>query len=70
VNKKNRLINIAFALASAALAALLTIVLASEFGWRKFLAWAIFFVALQTPFMMSSKYTYGDCTSWLRKKKV
>jgi hypothetical protein len=62
VNKKNRLVNIAFALASSALAALLTIVLASELGWANFVAWMIFFVALPSPFMMSSRYVYAECT--------
>jgi hypothetical protein len=69
VNKNYRWGNLAFVLASAALASALTIVLASEFGWTKFIAWMIFFVAIQYPFLTSSKYSYADCVSWLRKKK-
>lgn len=55
--------------AFASVVSFLTIVLASEFGWSKFMAWMIFFVGIQSPLMISSKYSYGGCVTWFIKKK-
>jgi hypothetical protein len=67
---RTQLTNLVVAVTSAFLATLLTMGLSSESGWAKFLAWMILFVAIQSPFVMSSRNSYRDCTAWLRRKKA
>jgi hypothetical protein len=69
MDKNNsRLMNLALALAVSGVASLITIVLSTEFSWIKLIAWLIFFMALQSPFLMSSKYSYAACAAWLLGK--
>jgi hypothetical protein len=45
------------------------IVLTSDFGWVKFLAWTVLFISFQSPLLLSSEDSYAGCASWLLRKK-
>jgi hypothetical protein len=66
MNKTGRtLITFSIVLAGALFAAALMLKLSPNSSWLAYVGWAIFFVALQLPWLFVSPSAQGGCISWL-----
>ncbi len=68
MNKTTRaLISLAIVLAGALLASALMLKLSPNSSWLAFTGWAIFFVALQLPWLLFTSAAQNSCTAWLTR---
>ena len=68
MNKTGRtLITFAIVLAGALFASALMLKLSPNSSWLAFVGWAIFFVALQLPWLLVRPSAQGACTAWLAR---
>jgi hypothetical protein len=68
MNKSDRtLISIAIVLAGALFASALMLKLSPNSSWLAFVGWAIFFVALQLPWLLVTPSARSGCTAWLTR---
>jgi hypothetical protein len=68
MNKAGRtLITFAIVLAGALFAAALMLKLSPNSSWLAYVGWAIFFVALQLPWLFVPPSAQGSCTAWLAR---
>ncbi len=61
------LITFAIVLAGALLASALMLKLSPNSSWLAFVGWAIFFVALQLPWLLVTPSAQSSCTGWLAR---
>jgi hypothetical protein len=57
----------ALAVVAAAAAAGVMMLFSAETGWLKFVAWSVFFLALQSPTLMFTRDSDRACTAWLAR---
>ena len=68
MNKTGRtLVTFAIVLAGALFASALMLKLSPDSSWLAFVGWAIFFVALQLPWLLIAPSAQGGCTAWLAR---
>lgn len=68
MNKTGRtLVTFALTLAGALLASALMLKFSSNSSWLAFVGWAIFFVALQLPWLWVTPSAQSGCTAWLAR---
>jgi hypothetical protein len=68
MNKAGRtLITFAIVLAGALFASALMLQLSPNSSWLAYLGWAIFFVALQLPWLFVTPSAQSSCTAWLAR---
>jgi len=68
MNKTTRtLITFGIVLAGALLAAAIMLKLSPNSSWLAFAAWAIFFAALQLPWLLLTPSAQSSCTAWLAR---
>lgn len=61
------LITFGIVLAGALLASALMFKLSPNSTWLAFVGWAIFFVALQLPWLLFTRSAQSSCTAWLAR---
>jgi hypothetical protein len=61
------LITFAIVLAGALFASALMLKLSPNSSWLAFVGWAIFFVALQLPWLLVTPSAQSECTAWLAR---
>jgi len=67
MNKTSRtLITVAIVSAGAVLASALMLKFTPNDSWLVFIGWAVFFVAIQAPFLFIQS-TQDGCTAWLTR---
>ena len=65
MNKTSRtVITVAIVLAGALLASALMLKLSPNSSWLAFVGWAIFFAALQLPWLLVTPSAQSSCTAW------
>jgi hypothetical protein len=68
MNKTSRtLITFAIVLAGALFASALMLKLSPNSSWLAFLGWAMFFAALQLPWLLVTPAAQSSCTAWLAR---
>jgi hypothetical protein len=68
MNKTSRtLITLAIILAGALMASALMLKLSPNSSWLAFVGWAIFFAALQLPWLLVTPSAQSSCTAWLAR---
>jgi hypothetical protein len=68
MNKTTRsLITFVIVLAGALLASAIMLKLSPNSSWLAFVGWAIFFVALQLPWLLVTPSAQSSCTAWLAR---
>jgi hypothetical protein len=68
MNKTSRtLITFAIVLAGALFASALMHKLSPNSSWLAFVGWAIFFAALQLPWLLVTPSAQSSCTAWLAR---
>ncbi len=68
MNKTTRmLITFGIVLAGALLASALMLKLSPNSSWLAFVGWAIFFTALQLPWLLVTPTAQSSCTAWLAR---
>jgi hypothetical protein len=68
MNKTGRtLITFAIVLAGALFASALMLKLSPDSSWVALVGWAIFFVALQLPWLLVTPSAQSACTAWLAR---
>jgi hypothetical protein len=68
MNKTSRmLMTFAIVLAGALFASALMLKLSPNSSWLAFVGWAIFFAALQLPWLLVSPAGQNRCTAWLAR---
>jgi hypothetical protein len=68
MNKTTRtLITFVIVLAGALLASALMLKLSPNSSWVGFVGWAIFFAALQLPWLLVTPSAQSSCTAWLAR---
>ena len=61
------LITFGIVLAGALLASALMVKLSPNSSWLAFVGWAIFFAALQLPWLLVTPSAQSSCTAWLAR---
>jgi hypothetical protein len=61
------LITFGIVLAGALLASAIMVKLSPNSSWLAFIGWAIFFVALQLPWLLVTPSAQSSCTAWLAR---
>ncbi len=59
------LITLAIILAGAIFASAIMLRVSPNSSWLAFIGWAIFFAALQLPWLLVTPSAQGSCTAWL-----
>jgi len=68
MNKTTRtLITYGIVLAGALLASAVMLKLSPNSSWLAFVGWAIFFAALQLPWLLVTPSAQSSCTAWLAR---
>jgi hypothetical protein len=68
MNKTGRtLITFAIILAGALFASALMLKFSPDSSWLAFVGWAVFFVALQLPWLWVTPSAQSGCTAWLTR---
>ena len=67
-NSRRLLINTRLVLVGAILASGIFLLLSGERGWVKFVAWVVFFAAIQSPFFLSNN-SNQSCSILSRLKR-
>jgi hypothetical protein len=68
MNKTTRtLITFGIVMAGALLASVVMIKLSPNSSWLAFVGWAIFFAALQLPWLLVTPSAQSTCTAWLAR---
>lgn len=68
MNKTSRtLITFAIVLVGALFASALMFKLSPNSSWLAFMGWAIFFAALQLPWLLVTPSAQSSCTAWLAR---
>jgi len=68
MNKIGRtLITFTMVLAGALFASAFMLTFSPGSSWLAFVGWAIFFVALQLPWLLVTPSAQSDCTAWLAR---
>lgn len=62
-----RLFVVACVVAGAVAGSALMFVLTPGASWVAFVGWAVFFVAVQTPFLLSAQNSLASCAGWLTR---
>jgi hypothetical protein len=68
MNKTTRtLITLGIVMAGALFASAIMLKLSPNSSWLAFVGWAIFFVALQLPWLLVTPSAQSSCTAWLAR---
>jgi len=68
MNKTSRkIITFAIVLASALFASALMLKLSPNSSWLAYVGWAMFFAALQLPWLLVTPSVQSSCTAWLAR---
>jgi hypothetical protein len=66
-NTTRTLITFGIVMAGALLASVVMIKLSPNSSWLAFVGWAIFFAALQLPWLLVTPSAQSTCTAWLAR---
>lgn len=62
-----RFIRMALILAGSMLASSLMLKLTPDDSWLAFVGWVIFFLVMQSPLLILTQTSQGNCTAWLSR---
>jgi hypothetical protein len=63
----SKFFSIAFVLAATLLASAIMLMVTPNDSWLAFTGWAIFFLAMQSPFYLLSQSSKASCAAWLNR---